>query len=64
MADHLRSVADSTLDIFLIASTKFAAQLIGTGAIFDGSDASVARKLPGSDRENGAYQPLENHPKI
>jgi hypothetical protein len=49
VADYLRSIADSTLGISLIESTKFLAPLTGSGAIFGGSDASAAHKIQGSD---------------
>jgi hypothetical protein len=63
MADYLRSIADSTLGIFLIESTKFLAQLTGSGAIFNGSDASAARKLQGSDDRKWRLPTPEEPPK-
>jgi hypothetical protein len=44
-------------------STKLAAQLTGSGAMFDGSDASAARKLRGSDDRKWSLPNPEEPPK-
>jgi hypothetical protein len=63
VADHLHSKADSILGIFLIESAKFLTRLTRSGAIFDSSDASAARKLQGSDDRKWRLPTPEEPPK-